>query len=144
MAARSGVATASTIPTRTDHERGLAAFVEPIRRPRFLAALDDPRLRRKLRQRLAHFAWLDPHHAEAIPTPDPATLATHLHAEGAPATCFVISGDDALDGHELPLEEALHRVLHDDDGALISCIPGRLALFSPEAPNPTTTILRHP
>jgi hypothetical protein len=53
-----------------------------------------------------------------------------------------VAEDDALDGLELPLEEALRRLVHHDYGGLISCIPGRLAAFSGEAPNKTTTILR--
>ena len=77
-----------------------------------------------------------------VHTPDPAALARTLRREGAGATCVLVAQDDDLDGRELPLEEALRRVLHADDGALISCVPGRLAVFSDEAPNKTTTILR--
>jgi hypothetical protein len=111
-------------------------------RPRFVAALGDAKLRRRLRQKLAHFDWLDSRHAELVPTPEPAVLAHTLRAEGAAATCVLVAGDDELDGRELPLEAALRRVLHDDDGALISCVPGRLAVFTGEAPNKTIMILR--
>jgi hypothetical protein len=127
---------------REEHELGLAVFVARHHRPRFIAALGDARLRRKLRLKLAHFDWLGAHYTDVVPTPEPAALAHRLRAEGAGETCILVAGNDDLDGRELPLEEALRRVLHDDDGALISCVPGRLALFSDEAPNETTTILR--
>ena len=39
---------ASAYPSR-DHEAGLAQFIAPQRRARFVKALDNPRLRRKLR-----------------------------------------------------------------------------------------------
>jgi hypothetical protein len=128
--------------TRHEHEQGLAVFVAPHHRPRFVAALGDSKLRRKLRRKLAHFDWLDSRYTQLVPTPEPAALVQTLRAEGAAETCVLVAGDDDLDGRELPLEEALRRVLHDDDGALISCVPGRLAVFSDEAPNRTTAILR--
>jgi hypothetical protein len=128
--------------SREEHEQGLAVFVAPHHRPRFIDALADPKLRRKLRHQLAHFGWLDARYQDVVPTPEPAALAHSLRAEGAAETCVLVAGDEDLDGRELPLEEALRRVLHDDDGALISCIPGRLAVFSDEAPNKNTTILR--
>jgi hypothetical protein len=128
--------------TREEHEQGLAVFVARNHRPRFVTALEDPKLRRKLRHKLAHFAWLDERYTDVVPTPEPAALATSLRAEGAPATCVLVAEDDVLDGRELPLEEALRRVLHDFHGALISIVPGRLAVFSDEAPNKTITILR--
>jgi hypothetical protein len=69
-------------------------------------------------------------------------MAQLLQAEGAPATCALVAEDDALDGRVMPLVEALEAVLHDFCAALISCVPGRLAVFSDEAPNKVTHILR--
>ena len=137
--------------TREEHEQGLAVFVARNHRPRFVAALGDPKLRRKLRSKLAHFDWLDARYVQVVHTPDPAALARTLRREGAGATCVLVAQDDDLDGRELPIEEALRRVLHDDDGALISCVPGRLAVFSdelrdgdvyPRAAEPTLSSLR--
>jgi hypothetical protein len=128
--------------TREEHELGLVTFMAPPHRPRFVAALGDPKLRSKLRDKLAHFDWLDARYEEVVPTTEPAALAHSLRAEGAAETCVLIAGHEDLDGRELPLEQALRRVLHDDDGALVSCVPGKLAVFSGEAPNKTTTILR--
>lgn len=128
--------------SREEHEQGLGRFILPEHRPRFVDSLADERLRRKLRHKLAHFAWVDVRYATPAPTVEPAALARALEREGAPRTCFLVSGDDDLDGAELPLEEALERVQHSDDGTLISCVPGRLAVFTDEAPHAETLVLR--
>ena len=72
----------------------------------------------------------------------PDALPRGLRAEGAGTTCVLVASDDSLDGRELALEGALRAVVGSDDGASISCVPGRLAVLSSEAPNKTTTILR--
>jgi hypothetical protein len=128
--------------SRVEHEQGLARFISREHRPRFIDSLSNDMLRRKLRYKLAHFAWLDERHVTAIPTAEPATMARQLHSEGAPGTCVLVAEDADLDGQELPLEEALDRVLHAFSAALISCVPGRLAIFSDEAPNEQTHVLR--
>ena len=55
-----------------------------------------------------------------------------LRSHGAPTTCYVISADEALDGHEMPLSDALDAVAASFFGAFISCIPGRLGYFEYE------------
>jgi hypothetical protein len=128
--------------SREEHERGLALFLERQHRARFRAALADDKLRRKLRNKLAHFAWLDERYVESVATTDAETMARQLHGEGAPSTCVLVAQDHLLDGRELALQEALRAVLHDGDAALLSCLPGRLAVFSDEAPNQQTHVLR--
>ncbi len=68
-------------------------------------------------------------------------MARLLRERGASESCVVVSEDEELDGTALPLEEALGAVLHSFYGSLISCVPGRLAVYSGEAPNQTTTLL---
>ena len=46
----------------------------------------------------------------------------------------MLSEDPDIDGRLLDLHDALGSLLFDDFSALVSCIPGRLALFSDEAP----------
>ena len=124
------------------HEEGLAAFVAREHRPRFRESLGNARLRAKLRRKLAHFDWLDPRYVEDVPVQGPAALAGRLRAEGAGATCVLVAEDDELDGRELGLEDALRAVLHEDGAALLSCVPGRLAVFVDEAPNREVQVLR--
>lgn len=130
--------------SRAEHEDGLARFIAREHRARFTAALGDERLRAKLRGRLAHFAWLDERYVMEVSTPAPVALARQLRADGAPAECVLLSEDDEVDGQVLALEDALRLVLHSDHAAMILCVPGRLAVFSGEAPNETTLLLRRP
>lgn len=52
---------------------------------------------------------------------------------GAPARCHVIGGP--LDGEGHDLAHALSSALEAFGGVLISCIPGTLAVYLPEAPS---------
>jgi hypothetical protein len=77
---------------------------------------------------------LDSRFARLIP---PSThtlldLARLLRSRGAPATCVLLAEDAALDGTELPLDDALEAVVGRGMGAFISCLPGRLAYFEGE------------
>lgn len=119
--------------SRRAHEQGLAQFLKPNRRARFLAAMRNPRMRRTLRSELAHFERrLDPRHAR--PRGTRTKQERHLDSvylslveAGAPATCFVVS-DGELDGRQLSLREAVEQLPRDGAG-FISCVPGRLALY---------------
>jgi hypothetical protein len=130
------------VPSSADHEEGLALFISHVHRARFRDSLENNKLRAKLRRRLAHFEdWLDPSHVKYIPTSSPQEMADVLRLKGAGTACHVVSEDADLDGSTMPLEAALMAVLHDDYGALVSCVPGRLARYSGEAPNQTTALL---
>ena len=62
-----------------------------------------------------------------------ATLA-RLRKLGAPESCHAIAANTELDGEDLPLEEALRRVVGAIDGVILSCIPGVLAYYESEGP----------
>lgn len=118
------------------HEGGLALFICPEWRVRFRASLVNPRLRKKLRQDLPHFRHLDPRFASRVRGADQRAdwLAEELLKRGADRQCHIVSEDDELDGKDMPLLDALVRVV--DEGSLaatfISCVPGRLAYFHDE------------
>lgn len=129
---------------RRAHETGLAEFLLPARRARFLASLDDPRLRGRLRQRLWHFPDLDPRWAEPIVGAGafPAPLLIRLREAGAPEACLLVATDDDLDGRHCALADALQHCSDHDVAALVSCIPGRLAIHLPEAPGAPSLLHR--
>jgi hypothetical protein len=52
--------------------------------------------------------------------------------EGGGKTCWAMSADVDLDGKELELEFVLERVFDSDAGTILSCLPGRLGLYSGE------------
>lgn len=65
----------------------------------------------------------------------PAELERLLKAKGAGPICHVMVDGLKIDGRELPLIEALNEVCMHEFGAVLSCIPGRLAYYKPESPN---------
>jgi hypothetical protein len=121
-------------PSGEEHELGLMRFIVPARRDRFHQSLTNERLRSKLARNL-HARQVDQRHAELVPhdwrEPD---VRQRLSDLGAPATCWVVSDNPDLDARCLALENALEQLLFQDAIGFVSCVPGRLALFSDEAP----------
>jgi len=118
-----------------NHEDSLiAAFVKRGKRDRYREFVADPRLRHKFTHRLAHFDDFDPKYRLPIAgsSLSAETTARELQKRKAPAIVFVISEDLTLDGKELPLNEALRRVVGHGMGTVVSCVPGRLAFVETE------------
>lgn len=126
------------IPGRIEeHQQGLAKFLLPDRRVRFLAALHGkPAARSKEVARLPHRPGLDPQWARPVSPAGPlAALLARLEAELDAADSdevYVVSDDPELDGRTLTRSDALRRVVPTQASALISVVPGRLALYSGE------------
>lgn len=109
----------------------IRTFVVRPRRDRLLALLRAGR-RGEVAGALAHLDALDGRRCRRI-EPGQAPL-TVLRAAGAPPTCLVLSEDDALDGLELPLEDALNEIVGSSLGSLVTCVPGQLAYLEGEEP----------
>ena len=109
----------------TDHAAALlSAFIAPERRERYLTLLACAKGQAELRQRLAHLRDLDQRYARLLPPGEhtvPA-IASRLRAAGAPATCYLLAADEALDGRERWLEDALEAVIGRGMGAFVSCL----------------------
>ncbi len=125
---------ATTEPTNaTAHEAGfIASFVIPDKRSRYSEFLPKPKRRNEILGRFNHFFDFIPERATQIPRTSAVELARVLRARGAGRLGYVIGGD--RDACELPLEEAIDSSLASPCGAVISCIPGRLALYLQEFP----------
>jgi hypothetical protein len=119
-----------------DHEDSLSLFLLPRYRSRFAQLLGSRRGREKLRRSLAHFDQLDRRFLVPVGHLGAAADAIErlLRSRGAPAICHVVSEDPSLDGRDLPLPEALVRIVGRGMGALVSCVPGRLGFFEGEEP----------
>lgn len=128
-----------------DEEATIRAFVSRNKQERFLAFLSKPKNRKKLTQELAHFRWFDPRFATQIPwkvDPNLGLWERHvqgiqnihrlLKSKGAGRHCWAISADVDLDARELDLESVLENVIDSDAGTILSCVPGKLALFAGE------------
>jgi hypothetical protein len=132
--------TQSTIATA--HETGfISAFVIPEKRSRYAEFLPKPKRRSEILNRLNHFFDFIAQRAIQIHRGSASDLAQILHARGAGRLGYIIGGD--RDGFELPLEQAIDSSLASPSGAIISCIPGRLALYLQEFPPGDTFILHH-
>jgi hypothetical protein len=130
-----------------DHEQAfVAAFITLERQQRYLElfASSKSKGRKKILDRLNHRFDLDYSLAERAPSNEcfAPTLERILKAKGAGAMCHIIADTSDLDGSTLPLGEALEFALSHDLGVVLSCVPGRLAVYKSEAPGPVY-ILEH-
>lgn len=112
----------------------VSAFVKGKKRDRYREILSNPRLRRKFTNQLAHFRDFDPRYRLPIPSNKlfVENIAFELRKRHSPNVVFVISEDPALDQREIPLAEALNQIVGRGMGAVLSCIPGRLAFVETE------------
>jgi hypothetical protein len=112
----------------------IAAFVKRNKRDRYREILSNPRLRHKFTNQLAHFADFDFKYRVPIPSNKlfVNNTALELQRRHSPNVVFAISEDPALDEKELPLVEALERIVGRGLGTVLSCIPGRLAFVETE------------
>jgi hypothetical protein len=127
-----------------DHEQTfVSVFVVPEKRTRYAEFLRMPKRRGEITNRLNHFFDFVPASAQQIPRSTASELAPLLRARGAGDTAHIIGGRDEIDGHDLPLEQAIDEALADPSGVVVSCVPGRLALYIQEFPPGDTFILSH-
>ncbi|MDP1830448.1 MAG: hypothetical protein Q8K67_00170 [Geothrix sp.] len=130
-----------------DHEAAFAkAFLTSEKRARFIQFLADPKRRKEMLERLNGDLPYMPGFATVLPSEQdfPGELEKLLKAKGAGPTCHVIAcGLKKADGRELPLREALHLICMHESGAILSCIPGRLAYYKPESPGLGIILERH-
>lgn len=116
------------------HEEGLIrSFIHRSKREQFLRRVANPKTRHQQLDKLNHFYDLDPRYAHLIPPREqtPERIYRLLRERGAPDICHVM-GNGELDGHDLPLREAVEGVLAYPFGHFISCVPGKLGFFQDE------------
>jgi hypothetical protein len=129
------------------HEQEVVrAFIVKNRRERCAFLLSDPARRKKFRDALAHFKWLDERFSHPIP-PKTALTASELVAllrqKGAGRTVWVISEYAPIDGREMSLEAAMEETWGRQCGTILSCVPGKLAFFKDEEMH-SERLLLHP
>ena len=125
-----------------EHEQAfVSAFVVPEKRARYAEFLPKPKRRVEITGRFCHFFDFVPALARQVPRGVASELAPLLRAKGAGDTAHIIGGRGEIDAQDLPLEEAIDGALADPSGVVVSCIPGRLALYIQEFPPGDTFIL---
>lgn len=128
-----------------DHEPAFVkAFLKREKWARSLQLLANRRRRGEILVRLNHKLDDLPDWAMEIPEDQdhPEALAALLTAKGAPATCHVLVKELRVDGCEVPLREALNAICLHRYGSVLSCIPGHLAYYRPEAPGRGVLLIR--
>lgn len=113
------------------HEEAMVrAFISPPRRLRWLESIGSVDRRAGFLDRLNHCRDFDERYAKSLPSN--ADVVAILKARGAPASCYVVSAAEALDGRELPLVQAVAEASRGGWGTIISCLPGQLAYYYDE------------
>lgn len=112
----------------------IAAFVKRSKRDRYRELLSTPGLRYKFTSQLAHFTDFDPKYRLPLPSDKlyVKNIAIELQRRQSPSVVFAISEDPALDQKDIPLLESLDQIVGRGMGAILSCIPGRLAFVETE------------
>lgn len=125
--------------TPMDQQQELAFiehFVRRERRERARLELLTPRRRSTFLNRLCHSYAdiLDMRHCTPVPAAqnDRSGVLALLRRGGAPADCYAISHDDAIDGRWLLLAEALQAAVGLGLPSVLICRAGRLAYFEAE------------
>jgi len=129
------------------HEEAFVrAFIASAQRARWIHFLALPKRRPEILSRLnRHLPYLAELGTEVSGDQDfPAGLEQLLKAKGAGPTCHVIADGLKADGLELPLGQALNEICLQRGGAILSCLPGRLAYYKPESPAPGILLERLP
>lgn len=120
-----------------DHETAFVkAFIKREKWARYLQLLSNSKRREEILIRLNHKLDYLPALAVAVPEDQdfPEALERLLRARVAPDTCHVLVNGLRIDGCEVPLREALDTICMHMYGSILSCIPGQLAYYRPEAP----------
>ena len=131
--------------TNPAEEAFTKAFIRSEKRARFLQFLSDPKHRREQLDRLGRDLPCMPGFTTPVPGHQdfPGELEKLLTARGAGPTCHVIAAGLRSDGRQLPLREALNQVCMSEFGALLLCLPERLAYYKPESPGAGLLLERH-
>lgn len=115
-------------------EAFVKAFILLDKRERYLQMLGSPRKRGKILNSLYHTLDCVPALTTAIPSREHSEVRVIalLRAKGAGAACYLISPELDLDQQEMPLQEAVARMIVQDRTAIACCLPGRLAYYKAE------------
>src|SRR4051812_38143379 len=115
-------------------EMTLRSFVVAHRRDRLASVVRTKKRYHELTSWLAHGHPWDARWVTRVPVADqrPEAVERILRSHGAPDECHVLGGDSGTDGKEFPLRDALDRIVGSSAGALVICIPGRLAYHEGE------------
>jgi len=124
-------------------------FVQKARRERACFELGSESRRGRFLNRLCHdFGGVfDARYLRPLVEPeDSVSLQKHLRNLGAKKTCHVISSNEAVDGKEILLGEAIQAVMGYGLPSILICAPDSLSYFEAEqvqGPPPRFLLVKH-
>jgi hypothetical protein len=132
------------VPLDPHEEALIMAFVAKPRRERYRHFLSHPDRRGKLLDHLNHHDDFIPTFTSSLPAGVHTAnqIVEFLQSLGAPGTSYVVADDADLDGQTLSTARAVDAAWSSSFAVIISCIPGKLALYKPEAPEPWLVLRR--
>ena len=116
-------------------------FIVPRKRERYLEFLSNKKRREEITSNFDHCNDLENKYKNQIPVnrQNAEDVYKILKEKKAPDICYIISYQDEIDGKEMILKKVLVESIFDTPfiytGTFISCIPGKLALYSSEGIN---------
>ena len=130
---------------RETHTAGIFKLIDPIEKDRMSRAFETAKSRRKwLHKRLAHSVEMHPNYSEEAPrgSRDEESLFNILRDLAASLECYVITSDHDIDDSFQSLNSVLKdRYAEFGHGTILSCLPGKLALFKTAFPH--RSIIEH-
>lgn len=136
------------LPTldRNAHLTGLLKLIEPNEKDRARRALATTESRSKwLEKRLSHNVEMHPEYTKEVPRGqrDGESIINILRDLGAPQECYIVASDHESDDSFQSLSDVLtNRYAEFWHGTILSCIPGRLALFKTAPPHKSFIVYR--
>lgn len=134
------------ISDREAHLRGLYRLIDPREKERLKRAFESIKSRERWLRRLFHQIEMHPEFAEEPPrgSRDEDSLFKALRDLGAPEMCYVIASDSDMDDSFQSLRQILTiAYVEFAHGTILSCIPGKLALFRTAYPHKHFIVHRH-
>jgi hypothetical protein len=122
----------NTVWTVMQHLEGISRLVDPTEADRAKRLLANSRTREKWLKKLAHSVSMHPVFTVEPPKGQrsPEALTALLRELKAPEYCYVIASDSELDDSMQDLGAMIQGAAENfGHGTILSCIPGKLALF---------------
>ena len=121
----------------------IETFAAKHKRERYMGFLSNPKRRAKLIYELNNGLEFEPSLTTEVPHPERTKPGlTHLlKARGALESAHVMALQHELDGHDVPLEDAIGVILSSSWGVALICPPRPVALYKAENPGGMTLLL---
>lgn len=131
---------------REAHIAGLFKLIDPVEKDRMKRAFETSKSRKKwLQRRLSHRVTMHSDYSKEVPRGkrDEVSLLNILRDLGAPEECYLVASDHEMDDSFQSLAFMFaEKYAEFGHGTILSCIPGKLALFKTAFPHKSFIVHR--